>query len=102
MKYDELEFKEIQKEDCEILRYGDEIVLSKQCGIQFSQVETKSIKFNGKIYKRDKQEINIPWLSNRLINAYEFYDDKSSERITLIIFRTKNGRVKYGFSDHNN
>lgn len=101
MKYEKLSFKKIAENKCNIKRYNDEVVVSKQCKIQFSPNQIKEIKFNGNIYKRDGQEIEIPWLSEDLLTYYEFYDNKNRERITLISFNNENGDIEYGFTDHN-
>lgn len=101
MEYQNLKFKKINKEDCEITRYNDEVVLSKQCGVQFSPLQIKKVTYQHAQYSRDGQDVEIPWLTDRLLTAYEFYDDDSRERITLISFKNENGDIEYGFTDHN-
>lgn len=100
MKYEKLSFKKIAKNKCNIKRYNDEIVVSKQCKIQFAPNQIKEINYLGKTYKRDKQDVDIEWLSNNLISCSYFYDEISRHEIMLIEFEDENGNIQYGFTDH--
>ena len=100
MKYTELDFKKIDKNKCNIKRYDNEIVVSKECKIQFTPNQIKEINYLGKTYKRDKQDVNIEWLSNNLISCFYFYDAISQHEIILIKFEDGNGNIQYGFTDH--
>lgn len=100
MKYTELDFKKIDKNKCNIKRYDNEIVVSKKCKIQFAPNQIKEIEFGGNVYKRDGEEVNIPWLSNNLHSSSYFYDETSQHEIMLIEFEDENGNVQYGFTDH--
>lgn len=101
MKYEELDFEKIKKEDCDITRYNGEHVISKTAKVLFTPCEIKEVIFNGKTYKRDHQDVDIPWLAERFLTYHYFYDEESRERVNLISFVNDFGEVEYGFSDHN-
>lgn len=104
MKYNEVKFIEISKiEELKIKRYDDEKIISNVTHTLFTPTQIKEIEYNGNIYKRDKEEVNIDWLGDNIIHIDYFCDTYlyQNEKIMMVIFKNIKGEIEYGFSDHN-
>lgn len=101
MKYEELSFEEIKIEEVKIERYKEEEVVGKVTKCYYSPCEIKKVVVNGKTYLRDREEIQIDWLGDKLEEGLYFFDKKSDETIWCMTFRNEKGELCYGFTDHN-
>lgn len=104
MKYNEIELKKITKnEELNIKRYENEEIISNVTHTLFTPIQIKEIEYNGNLYKRDKEEVNIDWLGDNIIHIYYFYDTYlyQNEKIMMVIFKNIKGELEYGFTDHN-
>lgn len=104
MKYNEIELKKITKnEELNIKRYENEEIISNVTHTLFTPIQIKEIEYNGNLYKRDKEEVNIDWLGDNIISIYYFYDTYfyQNQKIMMVIFKNIKGEIEYGFTDHN-
>ena len=101
MKYEELEFVKVNNEDVEIIRYGANKVMNTMANCLYAYNDIDKVIINNNVYLRDKEEVNIPYLSDRLLNCVCFFDIELGEKVSCFSFLNENGEVQYGFTNHN-